>query len=73
VRHLPCPRKPLYKSLYVQVLVAIVLGVAIGYFYPQTGVTLKPRGDGFVKLIKMAIAPIIFCTVVGAFANGDIL
>jgi aerobic C4-dicarboxylate transport protein len=36
-------------------------------------VALKPRGDGFVKLIKMAIAPIIFCTVVGAFANGDIL
>ncbi len=62
-------RKPFYTSLYVQVLVAIALGVAIGHFYPQAGVALKPLGDGFVKLIKMAIAPIIFCTVVSGIAG----
>ena len=62
-------RQPLYKSLYVQVLVAIAIGVALGHFYPQTGVALKPLGDGFVKLIKMAIAPIIFCTVVSGIAG----
>jgi len=62
-------RKPLYKSLYFQVLVAIAIGIALGHFYPQTGVALKPLGDGFVKLIKMAIAPIIFCTVVSGIAG----
>jgi aerobic C4-dicarboxylate transport protein len=62
-------RKPFYRNLYVQVLVAIALGVAIGHFYPQAGVALKPFGDGFVKLIKMAIAPIIFCTVVSGIAG----
>ncbi|AYC33712.1 dicarboxylate/amino acid:cation symporter [Pseudomonas cavernae] len=62
-------RKPLYKSLYVQVLVAIAIGIALGHFYPDTGVALKPLGDGFVKLIKMAIAPIIFCTVVSGIAG----
>jgi aerobic C4-dicarboxylate transport protein len=63
------PRTPFYRSLYMQVLVAIALGVAIGHFYPQAGVALKPLGDGFVKLIKMAIAPIIFCTVVSGIAG----
>ncbi|VXC46041.1 aerobic C4-dicarboxylate transport protein [Pseudomonas sp. 8AS] len=62
-------RKPLYKSLYAQVLVAIAIGIALGHFYPETGVALKPLGDGFVKLIKMAIAPIIFCTVVSGIAG----
>ena len=62
-------RKPFYRSLYVQVLVAIALGVAIGHFYPQAGVALKPLGDGCVILIKMAIAPIIFCTVVSGIAG----
>lgn len=62
-------RKPLYKSLYAQVLVAIAVGIIIGHFYPETGVALKPLGDGFVKLIKMAIAPIIFCTVVSGIAG----
>ncbi|QZX84672.1 dicarboxylate/amino acid:cation symporter [Metapseudomonas otitidis] len=62
-------RQPLYKSLYVQVLVAIAIGILIGHFYPQTGVALKPLGDSFVKLIKMAIAPIIFCTVVTGIAG----
>ena len=62
-------KKPFYKSLYVQVLIAIVIGVALGHFYPQTAVLMKPLGDGFVKLIKMAIAPIIFCTVVTGIAG----
>ncbi len=62
-------RQPLYKSLYFQVIVAITLGILIGHFYPQTGVALKPLGDGFIKLIKMVIAPIIFCTVVSGIAG----
>ncbi|MBA1201261.1 dicarboxylate/amino acid:cation symporter [Pseudomonas capeferrum] len=63
------PRQPLYKSLYIQVLVAITIGILLGHFYPETGVALKPLGDGFVKLIKMVIAPIIFCTVVSGIAG----
>src|SRR5262245_57821390 len=61
--------KPLYQSLYVQVLVAIVIGVALGHFYPQLGAQMKPLGDAFIKLIKMIIAPIIFCTVVHGIAS----
>ena len=52
----------LLKHLYVQVLLAIVAGMLIGYFDPAQGVKLKPLGDGFIKLIKMLIAPIIFTT-----------
>ncbi len=62
-------RQPLYKSLYVQVIIAITIGILLGHFYPETGVALKPLGDGFVKLIKMVIAPIIFCTVVSGIAG----
>ncbi|MDH4555846.1 dicarboxylate/amino acid:cation symporter [Pseudomonas sp. BN417] len=62
-------RQPFYKSLYVQVIAAIAIGILLGHFYPETGVALKPLGDGFVKLIKMAIAPIIFCTVVSGIAG----
>jgi aerobic C4-dicarboxylate transport protein len=58
------PRRPWYTVLYVQVLIAIALGVLIGYYFPSTGVALKPLGDGFISLIKMMIAPVIFCTVV---------
>jgi aerobic C4-dicarboxylate transport protein len=57
-------RKPLYKSLYFQVLCAIAFGVWLGHFYPATGAAMQPFGNGFIKLIKMMIAPIIFCTVV---------
>ncbi|MGS0742674.1 dicarboxylate/amino acid:cation symporter [Glaciimonas sp. GG7] len=64
-------KKPLYKSLYVQVLTAIVIGVLIGHFYPQTGASMKPLGDGFIKLIKMIIAPVIFCTVVIGIAGME--
>ena len=53
-----------FRSLYVQVLVAVVAGALIGYLWPETGVALKPLGDGFIKLIKMLIGPIVFCTVV---------
>jgi aerobic C4-dicarboxylate transport protein len=64
-------RQPLYKSLYVQVITAIVIGVLVGHFFPQTGEALKPLGDGFIKLIKMIIAPIIFCTVVVGIAGME--
>src|SRR6476660_7582059 len=64
-------RKPLYKSLYAQVLTAIVIGVLLGHFYPSLGTEMKPLGDGFIKLIKMIIAPIIFCTVVIGIAGME--
>ena len=64
-------RKPLYKSLYFQVIMAIVIGVALGHFYPELGTAMKPLGDGFIKLIKMIIAPIIFCTVVVGIAGME--
>ena len=64
---------PWYRVLYVQVLIAVALGIAVGYFFPDFGRTLKPFGDGFIKLIKMIIAPVIFCTVVHGIASlGDI-
>jgi len=56
--------RPWYRVLYIQVLIAIALGVALGYYFPDTGKAMKPLGDGFIALIKMMIAPIIFCTVV---------
>lgn len=62
-------RKPFYKILYVQVLFAIALGILVGHFWPETGVEMKPLGDGFIKLIKMIIGPIIFCTVVSGIAG----
>ncbi len=62
---------PFYKSLYVQVITAITLGVLLGHFFPETGEAMKPLGDGFIKLIKMMIAPIIFCTVVVGIAGME--
>ena len=64
-------KKPLYKSLYAQVITAIIIGVVLGHFWPQTGEAMKPLGDGFIKLIKMIIAPIIFCTVVVGIAGME--
>ncbi len=61
--------KKRYQYLYVQVLAAIVIGILLGHFYPETGIAMKPFGDGFIKLIKMIIAPIIFCTVVTGIAG----
>jgi aerobic C4-dicarboxylate transport protein len=57
-------KQPFYKNLYFQVLIAIAIGVLLGYLKPGAGEAMKPFGDGFIKLIKMMIAPIIFCTVV---------
>ena len=57
-------KKPWYRTLYFQVICAIILGVALGQFQPDFAQTMKPLGDGFITLIKMTIAPIIFCTVV---------
>lgn len=62
-------KRPFYRSLYAQVLTAILLGVLLGHFFPETGAAMKPLGDGFVKLIKAVIAPIIFCTVVVGIAG----
>jgi len=64
-------KKPFYSSLYVQVVTAIVIGVLLGHFLPETGAAMKPLGDGFIKLIKMIIAPIIFCTVVVGIAGME--
>jgi aerobic C4-dicarboxylate transport protein len=61
----------LVRSLYFQVLVAIACGVVLGFVSPQTGAAMKPLGDGFIKLIKMIIAPIIFCTVVLGIAGTE--
>src|ERR1700755_1718279 len=65
------PAKPWYKVLYVQVLIAILLGVVIGWLWPNlaTNDWVKALGDGFIKLIKMLIAPIIFCTVVSGISH----
>ncbi|MFI5095409.1 MAG: C4-dicarboxylate transporter DctA [Candidatus Acidiferrum sp.] len=65
----PAQRKPWYAVLYVQVLIAILVGVLIGHFFPKTGIALKPLGDGFVALIRMMIAPVIFCVVVQGIAS----
>ena len=62
-------RRPWYTILYVQVLIAIALGVAVGHYNPTLGVALKPLGDGFIALIKMMIAPVIFCTIVHGIAG----
>lgn len=62
-------KKPFYKILYVQVLFAIACGILLGIFYPSDAVSMKPLGDGFIKLIKMIIAPVIFCTVVSGIAG----
>jgi aerobic C4-dicarboxylate transport protein len=62
-------RKKFYQHLYIQVLTAITFGILLGHFYPETAITMKPLGDGFIKLIKMIIAPIIFCTVVNGIAG----
>src|SRR5260370_12439233 len=64
-------KKPLFISLYFQVIVAIVGGVLIGHFFPATGEAMKPLGDAFIKLIRMIIAPVIFCTVVLGIAGVE--
>ncbi|MGV3764433.1 C4-dicarboxylate transporter DctA [Parapedobacter sp.] len=63
--------KKLFNLLYFQVVVAIIIGILIGHFYPSIGVQLKPLGDGFIKLIKMVIAPLIFCSIVLGIAGME--
>jgi aerobic C4-dicarboxylate transport protein len=63
--------RSLFRSLYFQVLVAIAAGVTLGVFAPATATTMKPLGDGFIKLIKMIIAPIIFCTVALGISGSE--
>ncbi len=71
--HNLAPHTPWYRVLYIQVIIAVLLGIAVGYFKPEFGKSLEPLGVGFVKLIKMMIAPIIFCTVVHGIASvGDL-
>src|SRR5262249_47639260 len=66
-------RRPWYTVLYIQVLIAIALGVLLGKYYPSAGTAMKPLGDGFIQLIKMMIAPVIFCTIVRGIATmGDL-
>ncbi len=65
----PAPKKKLYEHLYFQVLCGMIIGVLLGYFYPQAASATKPLGDAFIKLIRMVIAPIIFCTVVHGIAS----
>ncbi len=69
----PAGKKPLYKSLFFQILVAVVAGIVIGYVWPNIGSALRPLGDGFIQLIKMIIAPLIFLVIVtGISAVGDV-
>ena len=65
----PPARQPWYRVLYIQVLIAVALGIALGHFAPDAATPLKPLSDGFIKLVKMVIAPIIFCTIVHGIAS----
>lgn len=59
----------LLKLLYIQVLIGLLLGITVGHYWPELGAALKPLGDGFVKLVKMMIAPIVFCTIVSGITS----
>ena len=67
--HAPARRVPIYRRLYAQVVAAIVVGALVGHFFPDLGTTLKPLGDGFIALVKMIIAPVIFLTVATGIAG----
>ena len=69
----PARKPPFYRSLYLQVITAVIIGVLLGHFYPASGEAMKPLGDGFIKLIKMLIPLIVFCVVVhGIAGTGDL-
>src|SRR3954471_19286687 len=68
-RRMPESHRPLWKNLYVQVLIAVALGVLVGWLWPALGAALKPLGDAFIKLVKMIITPVIFLTVVTGIAG----
>src|SRR5205085_4522145 len=61
--------RKLLKLLYVQVLIGLILGITVGHYWPEFGAALKPLGDAFVKLVKMMIAPIVFCTIVSGITS----
>ncbi|MDR6856021.1 C4-dicarboxylate transporter DctA [Variovorax guangxiensis] len=64
--------RKILKLLYVQVLIGLILGITVGHYWPEFGAALKPLGDGFVKLVKMMIAPVVFCTIVSGITSlGD--
>ena len=63
-------RRPFYRTLYGQVLIATAIGVVVGAVWPAAGVAMKPLGDAFIKLVRMIVAPIIFCTVVVGIAGA---
>jgi aerobic C4-dicarboxylate transport protein len=65
----PSRPKKFYRALYVQVVVGLVLGILLGHLWPELGGSLKPLGDGFVKLVKMMIAPVVFCTIVSGITS----
>src|SRR5215207_3140171 len=69
MKNSPPVGKPWFRILYVQVLIGVALGIAVGALFPAFGASLKPLGDAFIKLVKMIIAPIIFCTVVHGIAS----
>src|SRR5215207_2126925 len=62
-------RRPLYKDLSLQILVAMLLGALVGHYWPQSAESLRPLGDLFIRLVRMIVAPIIFCTVVHGIAS----
>ena len=62
-------RRPLYKDLSLQILVAMLFGCLVGYLWPQSAESLRPLGDLFIRLVRMVVAPIIFCTVVHGIAS----
>lgn len=66
---IPVARTPFYMHLYFYVILAIIFGVLLGYFYPNVGEAMKPLGDGFIKLVKMIITPVIFLTIVTGIAG----
>jgi aerobic C4-dicarboxylate transport protein len=68
-REVKSPRRPLWRQLYFQVILAVLAGAAVGYLAPATGVALKPLGDGFIKLIRMVIAVVVFCTAVSGISS----
>src|SRR5439155_27327341 len=67
----PGQHRSFWRHLYVQVLIAIVIGALLGHFFPTVGASMKPFGDAFVAAIRMVIAPIIFCTVVHGIASME--
>src|SRR4051795_11064507 len=65
----PTKPKKFYQALYFQVVVGLVIGILVGHFWPDVGAALKPLGDAFVKVVKMMIAPVVFCTIVSGITS----